>query len=106
GGPRRTTQEQTAAPATTAGAVGFWAASASSSLDRCPDQIPPFGPGAVVVLDLREAEQGGEHEPGVGGALADPTVRHDRVVLREPQVALVDLHQLRPGLEQVRRGVH
>src|SRR5262245_29364046 len=47
--------------------------------DRRADQIAPFGPGAVIILDVLEAEQVLEHEPGVARALADAAVGDDRL---------------------------
>src|SRR5262245_43341585 len=46
--------------------------------DRRADQVAPFGPGAVIILDVLEAEQVLEHEPGVARALADAAVSDDR----------------------------
>ena len=43
-------------------------------LHRQPHRIAPLGPRPVVVPHLVEAEQVGEREPGVRGALADPAV--------------------------------
>src|SRR5262245_54863699 len=44
------------------------------------DEVAPFGPGAVVVLDVVVAEEFVQDEPGVGGALADAAVGDDRFV--------------------------
>src|SRR5918994_7411875 len=44
------------------------------SLDRGAEEAAPFGPGAVVVADVRVAEELGQDEPGVAGALANPAV--------------------------------
>src|SRR6267143_216254 len=50
-------------------------------LDWEPDRVAPFGPGAVVVLDVRVAEQVLQDEPGVGGPLSDSAVG-DYLMLR------------------------
>src|SRR5215472_11608252 len=44
--------------------------------DRSVYQIAPFGPTAVVVAHLLEAQQVFEHEPGMGTALADAAVSY------------------------------
>src|SRR3712207_2941455 len=51
-----------------------------SPLDRCTDHVAPLGPRAVVVADVRVAEQLVQHEPGVRGALADAAVDDDVLV--------------------------
>jgi len=47
--------------------------------DGGADQVAPFGPRAVVIADLVEAQQILEDEPGVGAALADAAVGDDFV---------------------------
>src|SRR5215471_12178895 len=69
-------------------------------LDRHVDQVAPLGPAAVVVADVREAEQVFEREPRVAAALADTAVR-DRVASgRELVVFAVQLLQLVGRLER------
>src|SRR5439155_11864171 len=67
---------------------------ARSLLDRQAHRVAPFGPAAVVVLHLLIAEQVGEHEPGVTGALADAAVGHDVFLRRQALLLLVDRPQL------------
>src|ERR1700728_4487365 len=50
------------------------AARSRAALDRHADQGAVLGPRAVVVLDVRLAEQLVQHEPGVRRALADAAV--------------------------------
>src|SRR6266498_2670744 len=50
-------------------------------LDRRPHRVAPLGPRAVVIAHVLEAEQIGQREPGVRGALADPAVGNDVVSL-------------------------
>ena len=76
-----------------------------SSLDRGAYQVAPLGPRSVVVLALLEAEQIGEHEPGVRGALADSAVGDDGTTPGEPRLFLVDLLELVRALEEVRVGI-
>src|SRR5205807_6995536 len=44
------------------------------------DEVAPFGPRAVVVANLVQAQQIFEDEPGVGAALTDAAVRDDVVL--------------------------
>src|SRR5690349_5294583 len=67
-------------------------------LDRRADQAAPLGPGAVVVADVRVAEQLGQHEPGVRRPLPDPAVGDDRLVGGNA-LTTVDLLQLAGRLE-------
>src|SRR5215212_11301212 len=62
-------------------------------LDRCADQAAPLRPGAVVIPDVRVAQQAGQHEPGVRRALADPAVG-DHLFIVGDTLAAVDLAQL------------
>src|ERR1022692_1272684 len=57
------------------------------SLDGPAAQRAVLGPRAVVVPDVRLAQQLVQHEPGVRGALADPAVGNR--VLAEVQARLV-----------------
>src|SRR5262245_58629194 len=68
-------------------------------LDGDVDEVAPFGPGAVVVLDVLVAEQLAEHEPRMGAALADPAVGDDRLVRRH-SLGAVELAQLVGRLER------
>src|SRR5690606_28823249 len=77
-----------------------------SALDRRAHRVAPLGPGAVVVADVPEAQQVGQHEPRVRRPLADPAIRDDLVVRTESVLLLVDRAQLRRGPERVRRRVH
>src|SRR5947209_1642762 len=43
-------------------------------LDGCADEAAPLGPGAIVVENVRIAQQGVQHEPGVATALPDVTI--------------------------------
>src|SRR2546430_3163709 len=45
-------------------------------------EVTPFGPGAVVVPDVRVAEEVLQDEPRVGRPFADPAVRDDLSVRR------------------------
>src|SRR5829696_1155822 len=63
------------------------------ALDGDADQAAPLGPGAVVVADVRVAEQFVQHEPGVGAALADPAVG-DHVLAGLDALGAVQLGQL------------
>src|SRR5690606_16580243 len=68
--------------------------------------VAPLGPGAVVVADGLEAQQVGQHEPGVRGALADAAV-HDRGLCRvQADLLAVDRLELGAGAEAavLRRG--
>src|SRR5439155_27027423 len=75
-----------------------------SALDRHPDERAPLGPRAVVVADVRIAEQLMEHEPRVRGPLADAAVRDDVLVRGDPDRA-VQLLQLIRLEERPRLGV-
>ena len=55
-------------------------------LDRDADEIAPFGPGAVVVLDIPGPQQLVQDEPSVGRALADPAVGDHWVLVGEDAV--------------------
>src|SRR3970040_2985121 len=68
------------------------------ALDRLADHAAPLRPGAVVVADLRVAEQVLQDEPGVRGALADAAVGDGRRVLRDAG-APVEFRQFAGGLE-------
>src|SRR5690606_39362938 len=71
----------------------------ASAFDGGPHQVPPLGPGTVIVPYLGEAQQVGEDEPGVGAPLADAAVG-DHVVLRlQPFPLHVDRPQLLRALE-------
>src|SRR5262249_26963276 len=63
----------------------------TSFLDWRSDEIPPLGPGAVVVLHVLEAEQMLHHEPGQARTLADTAARAHR---RFARAALRGLHRL------------
>src|SRR6266542_3743957 len=49
-------------------------------LDRDVHEVAPLRPRAVVVLDVVDAEQLVQHEPGVRRAFADAAVGDDRLV--------------------------
>src|SRR5712664_2408002 len=79
------------------------------SFNRHPDQTAPLRPGAVVVLDLRVAQQIRQREPGERGPLADPAVGN-HVLIRPNPLPLIEAlevlciferpilpHVLRPG---------
>ena len=53
------------------------ASAISRLLDRRPHEVPPLRPGAVVVPDVRVAEEVLQDEPRVGRPLADPAVGDD-----------------------------
>src|SRR5919112_2628947 len=63
------------------------------------DQVAPLGPRAVVVAHVVVAEEVGENEPGVRGALPDPEVRYYVFPPAEAGLALVDAAQLVGALE-------
>src|SRR5207249_8732087 len=67
------------------------------------DEVAPFGPRAVVVANLVQAQQIFEDEPGVGAALTDAAVRDD-VVLSGNTLGLVEFFQLVVGLERDRKS--
>lgn len=48
--------------------------SASLFLDGYADEAAPLGPGAIVVENVRIAQQRVQHEPGVATALPDATI--------------------------------
>src|SRR5207247_2055168 len=57
------------------GRVGeLWLRDLLSLFDGGGDDVAVFGPTAVVVFHVVEAEQIFEHEPGVAGALADAAI--------------------------------
>src|SRR5438045_4053393 len=66
--------------------------------DGCADEAAPLGPGAVVVAYTWVAEQLGQHEPGVGRALADAAVGND-IFVGSDVFAFVNLAQLFSGFE-------
>src|SRR6267378_5418159 len=66
--------------------------------DGRADKVAPFGPGAVVVADLAEAEQILEDEPGVRAALADAAVGDD-FVFAGNALGFVEFFQFVEGLE-------
>src|SRR5690606_17410794 len=67
-------------------------------LHRDVDHAAPFGPGAVVVLDVLVAEEVAQGEPGVRGALADAAVGDD-VLAAVDTLARVELLELLHRLE-------
>src|SRR5437016_2094155 len=85
---------------------GIWARQASPLhapyralfLDRHADGAAPLGPGAVVVADLRVAEQLFQDEPGVGGPLTDAAVG-DHLAVGLHALPTVDAPQLVRALE-------
>src|SRR2546430_12855755 len=77
-------------------AIGL--AGGTSLLDRRLHEVPPFRPGAVVVLHVRESEEVLQDEPGVGGPLADPAIGDDLLVRRDT-LWLVESFQLFNRLE-------
>src|SRR5699024_9210101 len=62
--------------------------------DRQAHAVAPLGPGAVVVADVLEAQQVGEHEPAVRRALADAAVDDRRRGGVEAELGLVDRLEL------------
>src|SRR5882762_1391395 len=66
--------------------------------DGGADEVAPFGPGAVVVADLVEAQQILEYEPGVRTAFADAAVGDD-FVFAGNSLGLVKFFQVVIGLE-------
>src|SRR5262249_20717421 len=73
----------------------------ASFLDWCADEIAPFGPRTVVVLDVLEAEQVLQHEPREAGTLADAAVGNHRLLARDP---LLGVHRLQ-RVEALERAV-
>src|SRR5260370_10038043 len=67
--------------------------------DRGADQIPPFGPRAVVVAHLFHAQQILEREPGVARALPDAAVGDHLVLAVDHLGALVQLQEVLVRLE-------
>src|SRR5947207_2270082 len=43
-------------------------------LDGCADEAAPLGPGAIIVANVRIAQQIVQHEPGVATALPDEAI--------------------------------
>src|SRR5215211_2003035 len=72
---------------------------AGISFDRNVDEVPPLGPGAVVVPDILVAEKLAEDEPRVRAPLADAAVRGDALVVGDALRA-VDLAELVGRLER------
>src|SRR5271169_7246579 len=66
--------------------------------DGGADEVAPFGPGAVVVANLVDAEQIFQNKPGVGTALADAAVGDDFVIAGDA-FGLVELFEIVIGLE-------
>src|SRR5215212_5951922 len=69
------------------------------ALYRGTDQVAPLGPRTVVVAHVVIAQEVGEHEPGVRGALPDPAVRYYVLPPAEAGLGLVDPPQLVGALE-------
>src|SRR3970040_388381 len=65
-------------------------------LDRRLEEFPPLRLRAVVVLDVRVAEEVFQDDPGVGRPLADPAVRDDLPIGRDA-VAPVQLPEIVRG---------
>src|SRR6266852_5138926 len=61
--------------------------------DGGADEVAPFGPGAVVIADLAEAQQILEDEPGVRAALTDAAIGDD-FVLAGDALGLVESFQV------------
>src|SRR5437667_7227949 len=68
-------------------------------LDRRAHEVPPLRPGAVVVPDVRVAEEVLQDEPRVGRSLADPAVRDD-LLLRRHAFRFVEGLESLPRLER------
>lgn len=68
------------------------------------DQVAIFGPGAIVIRHL-VAEQPGQNEPGMAGALADPAGRDDRFGAVDANLG-IELAQLLDRLDRAVGGVH
>src|SRR5947207_11867696 len=71
----------------------------SGFLDRDSDQVAPFGPGSVVVLDVVEPEEVLEREPGEARPLADAAIRDDRLIAGD-SLRAVERSQLVKALER------
>src|ERR1700730_5156815 len=69
-------------------------------LDRRADDVPPFGPGTVVVADLPVAEEVRQRKPGMATPLADPAVRDHVGIRTKPRFALIDRSELGGRLER------
>jgi hypothetical protein len=57
-----------------AGLQSLWVVWGSAAFDWDIDEVAPFGPGAIVVARLFDAEQFVQDKPGVGRAFADAAV--------------------------------
>src|SRR2546430_14913651 len=68
-------------------------------LDWRPHEVAPLRPGAVVVPDVRVAEEVLQDEPRVGRPLADPAVCDD-LLIRRHAFRLVERLQLLRRLER------
>src|ERR1700674_1057197 len=68
-------------------------------LDGCTDQVAPFGPRAVVVPHVLDAEQILQHEPRVRTALTDAAVGNDLFVAGDP-LGTIQLLERVEGLER------
>src|SRR5947209_14816719 len=62
-------------------------------------QVAPFGPGAIVVLDVWVTKQVFQHEPGMAGTLADAAVGDHGLIRANTVLLLVNRSQLVRGLE-------
>src|SRR5438552_3627752 len=80
--PKPYPRDRISRPSRPPGAAG--ARSRLPLLDRGTYERPVLGPGTVVVLDVPVAQELGEDEPGVGGALPDAAVRDDLPVRGDP----------------------
>src|SRR5512146_1646923 len=72
---------------------GFTTDLSAGIFNRYADQIAPLGPTAIVVADLRKAQQVAQHEPGVAAALADAAIGDHIVVGTQLVVFDVELLQ-------------
>src|SRR5206468_13134949 len=71
-----------------------------SALDGDAHQVPPLRPAPIIIPDLVESQEVGEHEPGVAAALADAAVDDDVVPRLDLRVVLIEGAQLGPRLER------
>src|SRR3954465_11846568 len=84
--------------------AGLNSASCSSTaslrlLDRRPHQVAPLGPRPVVVLDVVEAEQMLEREPGDARPFTDAAICDDRLIAADP-LGAVQRSQVVEALER------
>src|SRR5262245_66570839 len=74
-------------------------ASSLALFDRRGDDVAVFGPTAVVVLHVLEAEQKVQHKPGVTRTFADAAIGDGRLLRINPLLLEVNPLQLLGGFE-------